>query len=142
MSSTICIPRCDNLCMAATIKARAGSAFKATIRYWTDDTKTTLVNTTGYTARLQLRAVQPPARVLLDSAAVDVVDENNIPPGTVFGQLEPGRWRIFLGKTLTKTLPPTVRFEVELTNIADPEDTILVCAGSIQVQPQGVSGAE
>lgn len=135
-------PTCNNSLMAATLKARAGHSFKAHVRYYTDKKKTTLVDTTGYTARLQLRATQPPARILLDTEAVVVVDPEDIPSGTALAQLAPGHWRIFLGKSLTKKLPPSVRFEVELVNDTDEEDSIPVASGTIQVNPEAVTSVE
>lgn len=111
----------------ATLKARAGSALKAQFKY--QDAEGNLINTTGYTAHLQLRAVSPNSRIILDTTE----GSDNLT------LIEPGHWRIFLGKSVTNSLPPTVRWEVELTNDADPEDVTFLASGMIQTEPEVVT---
>lgn len=115
--------------MSVTLKVRAGAALKANVRYYTDDSKTELVDTTGYSAYLQLRAHQSPSKVLL-----------NTKDGPHITQVDPdaGEWEIFLGKTLVRSLPPTVRFEIELVSDTNPEDVDEVESGVILVIPESV----
>lgn len=111
----------------ATLKARAGSALKAQFRY--QDAEGVLVDTTGYTAHLQLRAVQGNSRVILE--AIEGTD--------VLTLLEPGHWRIFLGKSITNSLPPTVRWELELVSDVNDEDVTFLASGTIKTEPEAVT---
>ncbi len=111
----------------ATLKARAGSALKAQFRY--QDAEENLIDTTGFTAHLQLRAVSPGSRIIMDTTEGS---EN-------LTRLAPGHWRIFLGKSVTNSLPPTVRWELELVNDDNAEDVTFLASGTIQTEPEAVS---
>jgi hypothetical protein len=111
----------------ASLKARAGSALKAQFLY--QDPDGNLINTTGFTARIQLRAVNNNSRVILDA------EEGS----SVLTLLEPGHWRIFPGKSITNSLPPTTRWELELTNDANPEDVTFLASGTILTEPESVT---
>lgn len=111
----------------ATLKARAGSALKAQFKY--QDADGNLIDTTGFTGHFQLRAVSSGSRIILDT--VEGSDNLTL--------LAPGHWRIFLGKSITNSLPPTVRWELELTNDADPEDVTYLASGTIQTEPEVVT---
>lgn len=122
--------------MAVTLKTRAGSALKARIRLW-EPGKVQLTNTDGYTARLQLRSAGGSQRVLLSTQQYDGPDP--APAGTVLQLVESGHWRLFLGSSITKTLPPQVRLELELVNDLDSDDTVPLMSGTIYVEPQAVT---
>jgi hypothetical protein len=111
----------------ATLKARAGSALKAQFRY--QDAEGNLINTTGFTAHLQLRAVSPGSRIIMDTSE----GSDNLT------LLAPGHWRIFLGKSITNSLPPTVRWELELVDDSNPEDVTFLASGTIQTEPEVVT---
>lgn len=113
--------------MAATLKVRAGSSLKAHIKYHTPEGA--LVDTTGFTARFQLRATQTNSRVILDATQ----------GSDVITLVEPGHWRIFLGKSITNSLPPTSRWELELTSDSNSEDVTTLGFGVLNVEPEVVS---
>lgn len=96
----------------------------------------TLIPTGGYTARIQLRSNQAPRRVLLST------DEYNTafpsPEGTVLTLVEPGHWRLVLGRSITRSLPPRVTIECELENNANPEDTVPLFEAMLLVEPEAV----
>lgn len=117
--------------MAATLKVRSGSSFQVEFRYESQDG--TLIDTTGSPARMQFRSS---SRVILSITERDVADPN---PGSVYlARLEPGRWELFLGKSITKTLPPAVYWELELVPSSHPEDTESIASGVIMVEPEKV----
>lgn len=128
--------------MASTLKARAGSSLKFHIDAWADGEQTERLDTSNYTAKFQLRATQPRTRVLLDETEVVAPNPETIPEDAVFVLIEMSHWRVFLGKTQTSKLPPTTRFEVELTSKTNPEDVFTLCTGSIQTEPQVVTSVE
>ena len=131
--------------MAVTLKARAGKPLKAALRYWQPGMKGLdggLVDTSSYTARVQLRATQSTRRVLLNSKEWVQPDETTpVPAGTVLRRVAPGSWRLVLSGAITKSLPPSVRFELELVNNLDPDDVVPLASGVILVEPEVVSNA-
>jgi hypothetical protein len=130
--------------MAVTLKVRAGKPLKAALNYWQPGMKGDpdgLVDTSSYTARIQLRATQRPGRVLLNAKEYIVLPDTEIPPGTVLRRVEPGSWRLVLSGAITKSLPSSVRFELELANNSDPDDTVPLASGVIMVEPEVVSNA-
>jgi hypothetical protein len=157
--------------MAVTLSARAGSQHVSRYVYWLPE-KTGVVNTEGFTLRVQVRDARPPARVLIsanewvmtvdpdeeppdgvtDPAFLHLVDPDAVvdtgeldlaftsaPPGTPLLRIHPGIWVLRLGRTVTRTLPPTSRFELELVNDADPEDVTLLVSGVIRITPEVVA---
>lgn len=124
--------------MAVTFSVRAGSSFKAHVRYWQPG-KSELVDTSGFTARIQLRAANGTQRILMNTREVEIPEGEAVPPGTVLALLEPGHWRLIFNAAITKTLPPVARLEVELINDLDPDDVTLLMAGTINVTPQAVT---
>lgn len=133
---------CD---VAVTLKTRAGTPLKCAINYWQPGMKHQeggLVNTSGYTARLQVRATQRPGRVLINAKEwVAPAPDAEVPPGTVLRRVEPGRWTVVLSGSLTRSLPQSSRFELELVNDLDPDDTVSLADGVILVTPQVVANA-
>lgn len=131
--------------MAVTLKVRAGKPLKAALNYWQPNKKGQtggLVNTSAYTARIQLRATQRPGRVLLNAKEwVPATSETPVPAGTVLRRVEPGSWRLVLSGSITKSLPSSVRFELELANNLDPDDTVSLASGVIMVEPEVVTNA-
>lgn len=122
--------------MAATLKTRAGSALKANVRLWQAGQETT-VNTTGSTVRFQLRTVANPTRILLDVAEYVGVSP---PEGTVLTQTGTGEWYLFIGKSFTARLPPTVAFEFRLVNDDNPEDSVSLATGIFRTEPTEILG--
>lgn len=118
--------------MATVFKVRSGSAFKTTIEYRQPDEE--LVDTTGFTATIQIRAGQPNGRIILVTNEVD----DPSPAGTVLTRIEPGSWYLFFGKSLTRTFPPTAFWELELVNDSNPEDIVTLASGVIKTEPEGV----
>lgn len=130
--------------MAVTLKVRAGKPLKAALNYWQPNMKGQeggLVDTSSYTARIQLRGTQRPGRVLLNAKEYVVQDGVEIPAGTVLRRVEPGSWRLVLSGSITRSLPSSVRFELELENDLDPDDTVPLAQGVIMVEPEVVSNA-
>lgn len=122
--------------MAVTLKVRSGKAFKREIYFW-DATHENLINTTGFTARVQVRGNQVPRRVLLSSSEYN--EDDSPPAGTILFRVEPGHWRLFLGSSITRSLPPRVSIEVELTNDANLEDVSPLFEASLMVEPEVVA---
>lgn len=120
--------------MAVSLKARHGSSFKTTIRY--EDSNGDLIDTTGLTASFQLRAVAPNGRVLLNTQEHST--PLPAPVGTILTRTVPGSWDLFLGKTFVSSLPPTTRWEIELTSNLDPEDSYVIATGVLLVEPEAV----
>lgn len=116
--------------MAVTIKGRSGSKVTWDVRYWAPG-KTALIDTTGFTAKLQVRSLFGPRRVLL-----------NVPetaePG-VLQRVEPGHWRVTLTPAMTTSLPARSSFEVELVNDVDPTDRSSLVPGVLLLDPQVVA---
>lgn len=131
--------------MAVSLKVRSGSPLRVVLNYWEPGREhEKLVETSGYTARLQLRATQHPGRVILN--AREYVPENSTdtspsPPGTVLRRIEPGSWQLTLSSSLTKALPSSTRFELELQSNSDPEDSIPLVNGVLVVEPQVITNA-
>jgi len=130
--------------MAVTLKVRAGKPLKAAFNYWQPGMRGQdggLVDTTGYTARIQVRATQRPGRILLNSKEwVAPNTDTPVPAGTILRRVEPGSWRLVLSGAVTRSLPQSSRFEVELVNDLDPDDSVPLADGVILVQPEVVSG--
>lgn len=124
---------CHNLSMAETLKARAGSSLKARFSYLQPDK--TPVDTTGSTARIAIKAIKPSSRVIVES-------EESVTANSVLELLEPGRWRLYLSGAVTKILPPTVAWELELVSNADPDDVTSLASGVILTEPEGVKNFE
>lgn len=129
--------------MAVTFTARAGGRFHTRVIYWQPG-KTAVVDTTGYDARLEIRANRPPYRVVLSTVAwvppdleADPVDDP--PQGTPFYQIETGKWEIMLGRSITRSLPPQSRFEVELVSQTDPDDVVPMFSGVLRITPEVVT---
>jgi len=127
-----------HLSMAVTFSVRAGSSFKTHVRYWQPG-KLELVDTSGYTARVQLRSANGSQRVLMNTREVEIPTGDPVPTGTILALLEPGHWRLLLNAGITRTLPPVTRVEVELVNDLDPDDVTSLMVGTVNVTPQGVS---
>jgi hypothetical protein len=121
------------------MKTRSGKSLRRDIYFWQPSDSQgnqALVDTVGYTARVQLRANQMPRRVIMSSTEYNT---NTTPPvGTVLYRIEPGHWRLFLGKSITRSLPPRVTLEMELENDANPEDTTSLFEASLLVEPEAV----
>lgn len=123
--------------MAVRIKSRSGSSCTFDVRYWNPG-KTSLIDTSGRTVRLQLRSLQRPARVLLN--ADEWVDGMPVPAGTVLWQVEPGHWRVVFSGAMTMSFPSTVSIEVEAASDTDPDDVVFLFSGVILNDPQVVAG--
>lgn len=113
--------------MATTLKARAGSALKATFSYV--DTGGEVIDVSGYTARLQIREVSDVGRIILETTA----------PSAELQEDTPSVWKVFLGATLTSMLPSKSRYELELISTTNSEDVITVEVGVILMEPQAVT---
>lgn len=113
--------------MATTLKARAGSSCKATFSYVDPDGEP--IDVTGYTVRFQLRAATGQSRVLLQTQA----------PSDNLIDVSPAVWQLFLGKTITETLPPKARWELELVSTTNPEDVSTLGTGILLTEPQVVT---
>jgi hypothetical protein len=129
--------------VAVTFSARAGGRFLTRVIYWQPG-KTAVVDTTGYDARLEIRANRPPYRVVLSSVAwvPDDLEDDPVaspPQGTPFYQIATGRWEIMLGRSITRSLPPQSRFEVELVNQTDPDDVVPMFSGVLHITPEVVT---
>lgn len=125
--------------MAVTLKARAGSSLKARLRYWQPG-RVELVDTTGYTARLQVRVAGERGRVLLNTTEF-TGDPAEAPSAASLTRLAPGDWRLFLGRTMTRVLPERSIFEIELVNDLNDEDVVTIISGIIAVVPEAVKNA-
>jgi len=128
--------------MSLTLKTRSGKSFKRDIYFWqpaNEDGSQDLVNTTGFTARVQLRSSQANHRVLLSSHEYN--GSLPAPSGTVLTRIEPGHWLLFLGKSITRSLPSRVRIEVELVNDANAEDVTALFEAALMVEPEVVVNA-
>lgn len=60
------------------------------------------------------------------------------PSGTVLARIEPGHWRLVLDRGITRSLPATTRFELELVSDTDPDDVTPLVYGVINVTPEAV----
>lgn len=116
--------------MAVTIKGRAGTRVRFDVRYW-EPGKTSLIDTTGYTARLQIRSLSGPRRVLLN------VDESGAPG--VLQRIAPGHWRVTLSPAMTVSLPQRAAFEVELVSDVDVNERDPLFSGIVLIDPQVVT---
>lgn len=119
--------------MAETLKARAGSSLKTRFSYLQPDG--TPVDTTGSTARISVKAIKPSSRVILSTEQSGVV-------GSVLEILEPGKWRFFLSGAMTKILPPTTVWELELVSDTNEDDVISLASGTILTEPEQVKDFE
>lgn len=117
--------------MAVTLLTRAGSSLKADLFYWAPG-KTELLSSVGYTARLQMWGPDESQRVILSTKAVDG------PPSAVLVLVEDSHWRLNLNASITRTLPSSSLFELELVNDVDPDDVVTLVSGIVNVTPQGV----
>jgi hypothetical protein len=125
------------------LTARAGGRLFTHVTYWQPG-KTQVVDTDGYVARIQLRANRPPYRVVLSSDAwvppdLDAQPVASPPQGTPFYQVATGRWEIMLGRSITRSLPPQSRFEVELVSQSNPDDVIPMFSGVLNIVPEVVT---
>lgn len=118
--------------MAVTLHTRAGSNLRANLYYWAPG-KTELMPSAGYTARLQLRSAGSQSRLILSTKAVATPDTAPLI------LIEESHWKLNLSGSITKSLPSVTRFELELVNDDDPDDTIPLVNGAINVTPQAVS---
>jgi hypothetical protein len=114
--------------MAVTFRARSGTRLTGDVRFWQPG-KTELVDTTGSTARLELRACNGTKRVLLETEADDATN--------TLTTVEPGHWTFLFSGSITRRLPPTTQFEIELVNDTDADDVITILSGVIRTNPQG-----
>lgn len=119
--------------MAETLKARAGSSLKARFQYRQPDQ--TLVDTTGSTARISFRSLKSQARVILEA-------EQSVEPNSTLQLMEPGHWRLYLSGAITKVLPPTVLWELELVSDSDTSDVTSLASGTLLVTPEQVKNFE
>ncbi len=129
--------------MAVTLTTRAGARLRAQVTYW-QPRKTAVVDTDGYDARLEIKSGRVPYKVLLTATAWVPPDLSadpvaSPPAGTVFYQTAVGQWEIMLGRSVTRSLPPLSRFEVELVSTTDPEDVIPLFSGVVRITPEVVS---
>lgn len=125
--------------MAQTLKIRSGKALSQHVYFWlpvAEDGTRELVDTTGSTARIQLRGTSAPRRVLMSTSEYN--GSLPSPPGTVLTRIEPGHWLLFLGKSITRSLPSRVTVEMELENDLDPEDTVPLFEATLMVEPEAV----
>lgn len=113
--------------MSVTMKARAGFTLRARVGYLQPDGS--FVDTTGSTAKLIMRTMGENARTVLSTSESET-------EGATLQLLEPGSWRIFLSGALTKTLPETVAFEVNLINDTNSDDKTPLASGVILTGPQ------
>lgn len=120
--------------MATTLKIRAGSSSTTQIKY--KDSEGAPVDTSGYVARFQIRAVTSQSRVLLDEE--EYVGDLPAPVGTVLTRTDTGEWTVFLGKSVTNSLPPTSIWEFELVSSTNPEDVNTLATGTFKVTPEAV----
>lgn len=109
------------------MKARAGFSLRARVGYLQPDGS--FVDTTGSTAKLVMRTLGDNPRTVLSTS-------QSSSEGATLQLLEPGSWRIFLSGALTKTLPETVAFEVNLINDTDQDDKTPLASGVILTGPQ------
>lgn len=125
--------------MAITFSTRAGSSFRTNVEYRnppvppaTDPQSGSLIDVTGYTARLQVRSGSGARAVIVSST------ENT--PGSVLvhdpEQPSLGRWNIYLNASVTRVLPPVSYLEVELVSDSDKDDVTLLFSGSLHVSPE------
>lgn len=113
--------------MATTLKARAGSALKATFSYLGPDDQP--LDVVGYTVRFQLRAYSGQSNIILHTQA----------PSENLFEMSQAVWQLFLGKTMTEYLPAKSRWELELVSTIDPEDVTTLGTGVLLIEPQVVS---
>jgi len=109
------------------MKARAGTSLRARFKYLQPNGD--FVDTTGSTARIYLRPTSGSGRIILAAEQSDV-------DGATLQLLQPGEWRFFLSGMITKTLPPSVSFELELTPDDNEDDVTTLDAGTILTSPQ------
>lgn len=118
--------------MAATaLRARAGSSFRANIKLWQAG-QTEPVDTSQSTFQFILRRPGTAKQVFCATEIIDSAPS----PTAVLARIGVGEWQLFLGKTLTQGLPTSCRFEFRLTSIADPEDSMVVCSGVLNIERQ------
>lgn len=115
--------------MATTLKARAGTTLVHTVEH--RDAAGDLANPggEGSIARLSIRAVQPQGAVLLLSEEVEDVDG-------ILHQPAPGQWVITLDPDITRILPPTTVWEVDVLN--DEGQVFNIDNGVIKTEPKSV----
>jgi hypothetical protein len=127
--------------MAITFSARAGSSFRTNVEYRnppvapdTDPQSGSLIDVTGYTARLQVRSGSGNRSVLVSST------ENTQGSVLVHDPDQPGlgSWNIYLSAAVTRILPPVSHLEVELVADADVNDVTLLFSGALHVSPEVV----
>lgn len=128
--------------MATTFTARAGSSFRANIEYReppippaTNPKSGELIDTTGFTARLQLRSSSGNRRVILSvSESSDPSSILSLDPATTAG----GRWLIFFPASITRSLPPVSHLEMELVSDANADDVTALFSGAFRISPEQV----
>lgn len=112
--------------MPESLTVDAGKLRRVHVRRWepTDPAKTTLSDTTGYTARLTVSSARPPYRTLLTADEFQLADPEDSLPSTdvALVRIEPGHWLVTLDRSVTSALPPTTVVEVVLISDAEPED--------------------
>jgi len=120
--------------MATTLKARAGSSIRVQFQYLggTGDP----ILTDGMPARIQFSTVSSSPRVVLEAWEYDGPDP--VPTNTILTRTGEGTWVLYLGKKFTRSLPPTVAWELELVPTSNPDDQTTVDYGVLKVEPEKV----
>lgn len=119
--------------MAQTLKARAGSTLRARFSYLDKDGNP--VPTEGMVAHISIRSVKTNTRIILHA-------EESEADGSTLQKIEDGQWRLYLSGAVTRMLPSTVAWELELVQTENPDDTTTLATGVIVTTPEQVkSGA-
>lgn len=136
--------------MAVVLPTRAGKLTRWHVFLW-EPGKENLADTSGYTAHLTLTAARPPFRTLLTAEEYlppePLIPGPNLYPGSdlipspavstdmALVRIESGHWMIVLDRSVTRSLPASITFDLELVNNFDPEDAVPVCSGNIRNGP-------
>lgn len=117
------------------IRAVAGKTLKFNVA-WRNPTTGTIIPSSGYTARLQIRDAKNTRRVLLD------VTESSAPNAVLSrytdSETSEERFLIVLGKSYTSWLPEDCSLECELENETNPDDAVPLFTLLIKVASQEV----
>jgi hypothetical protein len=116
------------------LTARAGNRFRADVVYWETDARLAHMDTTGFTASLQVRASTGNRRVVIST--VSSLDDSAL---LYQPTADDGFWTIQLPGDVTSALPPECDLEVELTNDLAEDDRITLFAGKLLTNPELVS---
>lgn len=120
---------------ARVIRAIAGKTLKFNVA-WRNPTTGTIIPSSDYTARLQIRDAKNTRRVLLDvyeSGASNAVLSRYTDITT-----SEERFLIVLGKSYTSWLPEDCSLECELESDINPDDAVPLFTLLVKVKPQEV----